>query len=497
MSNGQTPPPPVAVRLVPMPADRRYASDFWSGARDSARWSVTLRTGQELDCSVQARSFLRSLKRAVNRRATNQADAGVWTGTWSTALRAALATARVDASTRSAVADGQTRWTPEMLRLAIWYAYYQRTATPDAIVLPPNTVLPQTGAQPPDDGLGYVFPSPNCRPVSAPAPVVTPPTSQGGATLPAALDFTTGNFWSADPWGARWTIRLPDGAVIQCATSTKMLLRMVKSRLSTGFDPNDTGRWTAEWSDRLFRAVAAERRTPATSSSPLSSLYAAASTPSPRFDTQSYWTPDMLRLAIWYAFHRESAPEAVFLPAGVTRDHTLLPRLNADPPDDGRGTSLIDPSCRVATQGSRPATAPGSPTAPGTASVPATGVVLWGASWCPACQSLRQHLTRVGVQFTYRDWDTSSQADLAALAARIRRAGLVPGSIPVLEVGSRIQQGYDAASVDRLLTAERVPVGVTSASGSSGWIIVGAVAVIGVGALLVWYGTRPHGRTRS
>lgn len=144
-------------------------SNFWSGEPNSARWTVTLRTGAVRDCSTQARSFLRVLKNAVNNRLVNLAEYGIWSGTWSTNLRAALARAGLDATARSSVSDGQTRWTPEMLKVAIWYAYYRNTGAEwNAVVLPPNTILPQSGVMPPDDGQSYTFPAPTCR--NAPAP---------------------------------------------------------------------------------------------------------------------------------------------------------------------------------------------------------------------------------------------------------------------------------------------------------------------------------------
>ena len=40
---------------------------------------------------------------AINNRAVNLADYGIWSGRWSTSLRAALATAGLDATARSSV----------------------------------------------------------------------------------------------------------------------------------------------------------------------------------------------------------------------------------------------------------------------------------------------------------------------------------------------------------------------------------------------------------
>ena len=438
-------------------------SNFWSAEPNSARWTVTLRTGVVRDCSTQARSFLRVLKNAINNRAVNLADYGIWSGRWSTSLRAALATAGLDATARSSVSDDQTRWTPEMLKVAIWYAYYRRTADWNAVTIPHGTILPQSNVAPPDDNQAYSFPAPSCRTAAVPAPPAQPPPAPP-RVAPNTLDFSTADFWSADPWSARWIVHQADGTTQWCAISPRMFLRQVKQRLAAGFDPNDRGRWSSEETNRLYRGIRSEGRM--------------AESQIPFTPSTLQWTEPMLRMAIWYTFHLALDPSAIELPTNVA-----LPQMNADAPDDGRGAdALVEPSCGPATA----LTGPTTPVTPVPGAAPP--VVLWGASWCPSCQALRGHLTQRGITFTYRDWDTTSQADQTAVNARVRRAGLVPGGIPILEVGDHVLVGFNASRVDELLASQHLMAVATT--GTSPWLVLGAFAALGLGGYLLWRAVR-------
>jgi hypothetical protein len=325
------------------PAGNITVANFWSGARNSAGWTVQLRDGRFMECFTQGRAFLRLLKRAVASRNMDRVDTGTWTLNWTRLFHQA---ARRLGGSSVPFTEQQTLWTPEMLRYAIWFAFYRGqigTTTPDAITLPPgaNLVLPRSGVVPPDDGTGNTFPRPSCAESGTRTPEVVHPESYAPTPPPHPEPDSSlpSNFWGSDPNSARWTVQLPEGWHV-CATSARMFLRDLKGSLSSASDPSDPGMWTSDYTDRLHRALEFEQ----------------GITP-PFGPTQTDWSPVMLKLGIWYAYYRGRVrPEAISLPGAV-----VMPRSNVAPPNDGAGRNFFPPRCVPV---STPTNAPGSPAAP-------------------------------------------------------------------------------------------------------------------------------------
>ena len=98
-----------------------------------------------------------------------------------------------------------------------------------------------------------------------------------------------------------------------------------------------------------------------------------------------------------------------------------------------------------------------APSAPPAASGAAEGdaagrpaVIIYGASWCGPCHQAAAYLKQKGVVFVEHDIekDSSKQREMQA---KLAKAGVRGGSIPVLDVRGRILVGFDARAVDQAL----------------------------------------------
>lgn len=82
-----------------------------------------------------------------------------------------------------------------------------------------------------------------------------------------------------------------------------------------------------------------------------------------------------------------------------------------------------------------------------TAPVSATGttVVMYGASWCPACSRARELLDSLGVPYVERNVDEDAvQRELVEYG---RAHGFEAEGIPVLDIGGTAVQGFDADAI--------------------------------------------------
>lgn len=325
-------------------------SDFWSSAPGSARWTVQLRNNNWRTCYTQGKTFLKKLKKAIDRTVTVN-DNGLWNATWTRRF--------VDAARRAGYrqvpfVDTQTIWTPEMLRFAIWWTYYRGqigTTSVDAVILPPSDrlVLPRSGEPPPDDGSAGTMQNPVCVDPGAPGVQPVPETPPPPPPPPTpSQDFSSSDFWSATPNSARWIVRRANGDRTLCATQARTFLRKLKSDLAVAPNLNDPGTWTAEETRQLYREIGTIRdgllpRIVEANPDAVPLWGRDITAQLPFSETQTNWTPEMLRYAIWYAYYRndsDTAPSYIELP-----DQTQLPRSNAAPPNDGRGTTLTPPAC--------------------------------------------------------------------------------------------------------------------------------------------------------
>jgi glutaredoxin len=97
--------------------------------------------------------------------------------------------------------------------------------------------------------------------------------------------------------------------------------------------------------------------------------------------------------------------------------------------------------------------ASGGPAASGGAPGDVAGrpaVIIYGASWCGPCHQAAAYLKQKGVAFVEHDieQDSSKQREMQA---KLAKAGMRGGSIPVLDVRGRILVGFDARAVDQAL----------------------------------------------
>lgn len=89
------------------------------------------------------------------------------------------------------------------------------------------------------------------------------------------------------------------------------------------------------------------------------------------------------------------------------------------------------------------------PTNPGDV-VDRPAVIIYGASWCGPCHQAAAYLKQKGVRFVEHDIEQDSAA-AREMRAKLTKAGMRGGSIPVLDVRGRILVGFDARAVDQAL----------------------------------------------
>lgn len=115
------------------------------------------------------------------------------------------------------------------------------------------------------------------------------------------------------------------------------------------------------------------------------------------------------------------------------------------------GGAVLSPQAAASggTGGSGGAGAGAGPNAPGeVAGRPA--VIIYGASWCGPCHQAAAHLKKRGVSFVEHDIEQDSAAG-REMHAKLAKAGIRGGSIPVLDVRGKILVGFSAAAVDQAL----------------------------------------------
>jgi glutaredoxin len=78
------------------------------------------------------------------------------------------------------------------------------------------------------------------------------------------------------------------------------------------------------------------------------------------------------------------------------------------------------------------------------------GVVIYGASWCGPCHQAADYLKRRGVPYVLKDIEEDSGAN-REMQAKLSKAGMRGGSIPVIDVHGKLLIGFDARSIDRAL----------------------------------------------
>jgi glutaredoxin len=80
-------------------------------------------------------------------------------------------------------------------------------------------------------------------------------------------------------------------------------------------------------------------------------------------------------------------------------------------------------------------------------------VIIYGASWCGACHQAAAYLKRRGVAFIEKDIEEDSGA-AREMQAKLAKANMRSGSIPVIDVRGKVFVGFDERSIDRALGAK-------------------------------------------
>lgn len=77
-------------------------------------------------------------------------------------------------------------------------------------------------------------------------------------------------------------------------------------------------------------------------------------------------------------------------------------------------------------------------------------VIIYGAEWCGPCHQAAAYLKGKGIPFTEKDIEADHGAALE-MRAKLTKAGLHAGSIPVLDVRGKMMVGFNAQAVDNAL----------------------------------------------
>ncbi len=81
---------------------------------------------------------------------------------------------------------------------------------------------------------------------------------------------------------------------------------------------------------------------------------------------------------------------------------------------------------------------------------PAKPVIIYGAEWCGPCHQAQAYLKRKNVPFVDKDIDNDPGA-AKEMRAKLTKAGMHGGSIPVIDVHGKLLIGFDARAMDRAL----------------------------------------------
>ena len=82
------------------------------------------------------------------------------------------------------------------------------------------------------------------------------------------------------------------------------------------------------------------------------------------------------------------------------------------------------------------------------------GVIVYSTTWCGPCKSLQKWLTAEGIPFITKDVENDPGAG-AEVAAKLKKAGMQPGGVPVTDVAGTIIKGFDQRSIEQALRALR------------------------------------------
>lgn len=80
--------------------------------------------------------------------------------------------------------------------------------------------------------------------------------------------------------------------------------------------------------------------------------------------------------------------------------------------------------------------------------------IIYGASWCKPCHQVEDYLKRKGIPFVHRDIEEDDGAQ-AEMRAKLKKAGMRAGSIPVVDLGGKILIGFSPEEIDQVIADAR------------------------------------------
>jgi glutaredoxin len=78
------------------------------------------------------------------------------------------------------------------------------------------------------------------------------------------------------------------------------------------------------------------------------------------------------------------------------------------------------------------------------------GVIVYSTTWCGPCKKLKRWLKTEGIPFTNKDVENDPGAG-SEVAAKLKKAGMQPGGVPVVDVRGTMIKGFDQQAIERAL----------------------------------------------
>jgi glutaredoxin len=78
--------------------------------------------------------------------------------------------------------------------------------------------------------------------------------------------------------------------------------------------------------------------------------------------------------------------------------------------------------------------------------------IVYGAEWCKPCHQVQAYLKSKGISFVHKDIESDDGAE-QEMRAKLRKAGLRAGSIPVIDIGGKILIGFAPDEIDQAIAA--------------------------------------------
>ena len=80
----------------------------------------------------------------------------------------------------------------------------------------------------------------------------------------------------------------------------------------------------------------------------------------------------------------------------------------------------------------------------------ALSAIIYGAEWCKPCHQAEAYLKSRGVKVVHKDIERDPGA-AKEMQAKLAKAGLGAGSIPVIDLGGQLFKGFSPSALDRAI----------------------------------------------